>query len=118
MDIVSKIAVFDIREPAKSTVAQTREQAERVADLGHAIAGAFQVLGRTLAGLYRITEEAYAMRELAEFGDNVLSARGLVRSDLPTVVTHGMSDHGIETAIRRFQAETARPSPSHHRDAA
>jgi len=58
------------------------------------------------------------MRELAELGDNVLSDRGLVRSDLPTVVTHGMSDYGIETAVRRFQAEAGRPSPSHHRDAA
>lgn len=118
MDIDSKISVSDIREPAKSTVAQTREQAERVADLGRAVAGAFQALGRTLAGLYRIVDEAYAMRELAELGDSVLSARGLVRSDLPTVVTHRMSDHGIETAIRRFQAEAGRPSPSHHRDAA
>ncbi len=118
MDIVSKISVSDIREPAISTVAQTREQAERVADLGRAVAAAFQALGRTLAGLYRIADEAYAMRELAALGDKVLSARGLVRSDLPTVVTHTMSDHGIETAIRRFQAEAGRPSPSRHRDAA
>lgn len=118
MDIVSKISVSDVREPARSIVAQTREQAERVADLGRAVAGAFHALGRALAGLYRITDEAFAMRELAALGNKRLSARGLVRSDLPTVITHGMSDHGIETAIRRFHAEAGRPSPSHHRDAA
>lgn len=118
MDNVSNFSVSDVPEPAKLIVAQTREQAERVADLGRAVAGVFQMLGRALAGLYRITDEAYAMRELAELGDKRLSARGLVRSDLATVVSHRMSDHGIETAIRRFRAEAGRPSPSHHRDAA
>ncbi len=118
MDNVSKFSVSEVREPAQSIVAQTRERAERVDDLGRAVAGAFKALGRTLAGRYRITDEVLAMRELAALGDKVLSARGLVRSDLPTVVTHGMSDHGIETAIHRFQAEAGRPSPSRHRDAA
>jgi len=118
MDNVSKFPLSAVPGPAQSTVAQTREQAERVADLGRAVAGAFKALGRTLAGMYRIADEAYAMRELAELGDKVLSARGLVRSDLPTVVTHTMSEHGIETAIRRFQVQAGRPSPSHHRDAA
>ena len=118
MDNVSKFPVSAVPGPAQSIVDQTRERAERVADLGRAVAGAFQALGRALTGLYRIADEAYAMRDLAALGDRVLTARGLVRSDLPTVFTHGMSDHGIETAVRRFQAEAGRPSPSRHRDAA
>lgn len=48
--------------PANATVMRSREQAYVVTDFGRGIADAFQALGRTLARLKEITEEAMQCR--------------------------------------------------------
>jgi hypothetical protein len=104
--------------PARSTVARSRQQAEQAVEMGRAFAGAIKALGRALTSIYRISHDAYEMRELAALGDKGLAARGLVRSDLPTLATYGMGGDTIESAVRQYHSEFTRPSHTQHHNAA
>ena len=67
--------------------------------MGRAFGAAIKALTHALTGIYRISHDAYEMRELATLGDKRLAARGLVRSDLPTLATYGMAADGLETRV-------------------
>jgi hypothetical protein len=118
MDYASLYRNAYIPGPARSTVAQTWQQAEQAAAMGRAFGAAIKTVGRALTGIYRISHDAYEMRELATLGDKRLAARDLVRSDLPTLATYGMADDGLETAVRKYHSEFTRPSHTRQHSAA
>jgi hypothetical protein len=104
--------------PANATVMRSREQAYVVTDFGRGIADAFQALGRTLARLKEITEEAYAMQELALLSEQMLAARGLTREGIASQMVGKTHNSNIDAAIRRFHEESTKVFEMPKRDAA
>ena len=85
-----------------AAIIESRVQTARVIEVGQAFSALFRGLWNMFSRIDASIRSARAMNDLFNMNDRALADIGIMRSDIPSVISVSDFDAGIETTVSRY----------------